>query len=152
MINYILNWKLLENISNSYQTTSVCSVASAICSSPACLFETVHTKTTGNRSGLTRLTNTQTRTHTRTRHMQADRQMYRKKGGQESGLKSGQLDEEEKSGQKWRGHPAGLPQDERRRLESWPRWAWTPRLAALAFASEVRTVLIATFYNVTANT
>ena len=104
-------------------------MASAICSSPRVHLKTTHTETTscgnhGNMSGLTSLTNT----HAHTRHMQADRQRYRKKGWQESGPISGQLDEEEKSGQKWRGHPAGLPQDERRRLESWPRWTWTPRL------------------------
>ena len=70
---------MLENISNSYQTTSACSVASAICSSPACPFETAHTETTGNRSGLTCLTNTQTRTHTHTTH--ASRQTEVQKEG-----------------------------------------------------------------------
>ena len=38
--------------------------------------------------------------NTHTQHMHADKQRYRKKGGQESGTRSGRLDEEEMNGQK----------------------------------------------------
>ena len=149
---------MLENISNSYQTTSACSVASAICSSPRVHFKTAHMETTscgnhGNRSGLTSLTNTHTHARTHTRHMQADRQSTEV---QKEGLT-------EKWTEKW---TAGQRREEWTEVKgtssrNCTRRATTSRVlnavdvdAVSAFASRNpgdRTVLIETSYNVTAN-